>query len=588
MKKKLIYLSLVFLVLWLLAGCSTERTIEGAWQDASGYRIEFMSDGTFMESTYGKPMQYTVTEDNLLYAWADGFMRSTPIVFESDGLLSLTINGEARTFSSTASAIACNNWGVSELPTNLTMASKFTLIGNSGSVSELRLFSDKHFSLAWGSGIDQWNIAGANSILGMYADRGPADLLLLYNSDCSEVTSFLEGKSGQYVAACPLVGRLSAVQEDYASPVNWRGYIVEGTAQDISAQITYEFGRDNSLLEIGPSGEQINYAYYIDTEGLISLYCLDGDIPTDYMWLDVETRAVYRMVYQRDSWTDYIYNIAYPSSDGASGTVMSDDQIIATTFSPSLLLSPSGDFFQALYSEVGSAGVDQFVANLLSISEQKNLLQEEIASYEELERLREKQKEEFLAEMAGLAEERRRQEEEAAAQFAREMEAMGYVYDEYFGIWYIPEVPKEPTYTDPNDPDDEDRYEPVDPTELIEPVAPADQAPSSFGQANRDTPNVSGGALTFTSASVEFKCGCSECHTEEDPIVDGFGCIALVDTSIWSVGTEMLIGSVSSFTAIARDAQGRVSGKFVIVYSVDHDWVQMQNDGIYTIRVSVD
>lgn len=588
MKKTLSLLLAGVSLLSCLTGCSKDAELVGIWEDDSGYSIEFDSNGTFVESDYGKTLQYTYSNGDLVYTWPDGYTRTTVVTFLDGKGLSLKINGQDRTFYPSKTKVRSSGWQAEQLTGNMDLASKFVLQTSLPVQSELRLLANKSYSLSWGKELpSDWTLAGENVQLGMYADCGAGEALILYAPDVSCCDLLIESPEGTYLGAMSLTGSLYNVQADFASPVDWRGYTMSGTLEEASSGIKYVFSEDNSMRKIASDGTELSYAYFIDREGLVNLYCIDGFLDTDYMWLDVEGKTLYRLAFKRDSWTDYMYTIAKADklSDSTEGenvapetakyTAQDAEQITGDGISLSSLLAEKGDLVSVIYSAISDIEYDEFRTDYLSVSAQTENLAGSLEEQRLLEEQRQEQKDKFLAQMAGLAEERKQKEQEAADLFGMEMEALGYKYDDVTDTWYIPGSVD--YYPDGYTPDAEN------------PNAGASSSgdiPSNFGGSTtpEETPIVPGSISNYSSATVTFACNCLLCRTEHTPLAEGEDNIVLADTSVWPEGAELLIGSSDNIDVTVADGKGVVKGKNLVVYSTDHAWINAQHDGIYTVR----
>lgn len=580
------------LVTTCLTGCSKDTALEGSWEDNTGYAIQFNSDGTFVESDYGRPLQYTYTQDGIMYTWPDGYLRSASVNFTPTGQLSLRINGFERTFSPSKLKVRSEGWNADELNPSCQTSAKFVLSTSLPIQSELRLLADKSYSFSWGAELPEfWHKAGDNIKLGMYADCGAGEALILYSPDATVYDLMIESSAGSYLGALPLSGEVHNIEADFSSPVNWRGYTMAGTVEDEAANIKYVFSSDNSMTKIGDDGTELAYAYFIDREGLINLYCIDGMLDTDYMWLDTEGEVVYRMVFKRDSWTDYMYDIAQTDKLSAVASSTTEEsiadkevrfkaqdyeQIKSDGIVLDNLFGERGNIVDAMYKDISNIEYKEFLTDVESVKNQSATLSGSLEEQRQLEEQREEQKQKFLDEMAGLAEERKLKEQEAADEFGSEMEALGYKYDSSTDTWYIPGSVD--YYPDGYTPDGNENFVQIPPSN--------GDITANFGTPATppSTPTVSGTISNYSSATVTFACNCVLCRTEHTPVEEGKDNVVLADTSVWEEGTKLLIGSNGNIDVTVVDGKGAVQGKNLTVYSTDHAWVNSQHAGIYTVR----
>lgn len=612
--------SLVLLLL-CLSGCSEERTIVGNWQDDDGYRVQFLDNGTFVEDSYGTAMPYTYDGENIFYMWADGYSRYTSVNFPSKGTMSLQINGKLRNFKATKSASNTDAWAINEIPISTETAGKLELRGDSGVQSSIYLMSDSTFSLNWNdtrSKAPDWHVPADNCILGRYADRGARQSLVLYTLDdvnSIQYEQLMESPSGTYVATMKLGNNMDTIKEDWSSPVDWRGYVVSGQIVNEDNNITYTFTEDNLVLKRLSDGMVLSYAYFIDKEGLITLSCLDGFLDTDCMWLDTETGFVYRMVYERDSWVEYMHAIALAdkmttvesNSPSSSGTYVVDANIISEVGADNAtLLGGPGSILQDLYKAVSDAEVTQSIEGYRKVEDAHSTLEYELMSKEEREAQIQKEKEEFLAEMGVLAEQRKIDEQRAEQEMRDKMLAEGYVFDPETQTWYIPGSTSTGVYVGENPWEGLGLQKPGEITvnsdgTVVQTPGEETVIPGSATQFGGGVPTGSSSEsqnpsthpsdeepvdkpVNTTVGKVTFICNCNACHTDDYPVTRGATNVALVDATIWTPGTSVLLGDTTSAPQVTlMDSRGTVSGDAIHAYFADHNWVAAQKNGTYTV-----
>ena len=633
MKKWLYIVACTVLCAMLLSGCQKETTIIGKWVDDTGYHIQFFDNGTFREDTFGTLLKYTADSNHVVYAWGDGYSRSSPLSYPDKGSMTMQISGAVRNFKSTKEEPVAVDWNLEELPVGTTTEGRFTLLGSSGIQSEVRLLSNNFFALSWGDAeatLDNWKVASPTCVLGKYIDRGPGQSLVLYTGDdvgTVQYEQFVESSNGEYVAAYPLEGDTFRLEEDWNSPVNWKGYLIDCRVSDENTMVHYVFSKDNTVIKELSDGTTILYAYYIDKDGLITLSCLDGFLDSDTMWLDIAHNKLYRMVYKRDSWTDYMHAIAIADKSttiaetSSNNRVMDANLLTNVALVESQLLGGYGSALTNLYKTFGETDSEKASADFLHMKESQEYLASELLSREELAAQREKEKKEFLAEMGVLAEQKRIADAQAEQAVQEDMLAQGYTYDPTTGSWYIPGTVTTGTIGEDGQP----RLDPsstggipVDPSTL--------PSPQHFGgtgsSAPPSTPTIAGGTSTetvtvpgtsmqgqtpdtttqgqipvqeeepqkldvpanATVAEVKYHCNCATCHTDDYPVAKGVTNVALVNPSYWAPGEAVILGdTVGSPQVTFVDSDGGVTDMEIHAYFADHGWVQAQSDGTYTV-----
>lgn len=608
----------IVLFLLCLSGCSKGQTIVGRWQDDTGYHLQFNEDGTFTEDIYGTPLNYTFDGEKITYSWVDGYMRYTD-VFLSGDKLAFRINGKERTFTANKTAPVEGVWSPTEVAPGISLAGKFTLLGNSGVTSELKLLSGNLFSLSWSVGdtLDEdWRTASNTCVLGKYAERGAGQSVVLFTADdmnSVQYEQFVESDSGHYISTMPLSGMITAVDEDWSSPVNWRGYTIDGVVADDGSLINYHFSRDNTVTKELADGMTINYAYFIDKDGLVTLSCLDGFLETDVMWFDVTGKTMYRMVYERDSWVDYMYAIALADKTNTiegegsitdSSRIMDEDLLMPALNDAVDLPGGFGSALNSLYDTLAAADEAKSVMDFNQIQESHDNLEYELLTREEQEAQRQKDKEEFLAEMGVLAEQKRIADAEAERLLREQMIAEGYVYDYETETWYIPGGSSSGEYGEINPWETPSGSQTPDPSGSIQtpgsssiqhgttlPDGTVVGGPTSFGgssgkpatKEDEDNDELEK-PPDATVATVKFICNCNACHTDEYLVNKGASNVALVDASVWEPGLAVILGDKRSSPQVTLiNSDGSVTGNTIEAYFADHNWVEAQSNGIYTI-----
>lgn len=474
--------------------------------------------------------------------------------------------------------------------------------------------------------------------LGMYANAGMGDNLYLYTDNATSCEVFRQSPHGTYVALYPFNGEVATVADSYANPVEQRGYCISGSFTDGATRTTYVFAVDNTMVKTLQTGDQIHYGYFLDNEGLITLTCLDGLTDKDFMWFDKETGGVYRMVFERDSWTEYLRIMAdnaqvqtlsaqsdtsLLSTEDSLGDGSVEDRIVEDADGLVHLPCQPKMFASKLYKMAMQGDVQVQAEDLNACRAQQAELEYARMTQADIESRRRAEVELFLSQMARItaqnkaAEEARKAEEEAERLRNQQNYGLGGWSGYYTNIsggqeqgTYFPiggttgsGTPTAPTGTFTVRPTEDIPHEqmptygqsaqsnfgtvaskpsvPVEPEPepavQPEPEAekPVDQKPV-FGTGTASVAQLSG------KAKVQWVCNCDECHNKDYPIARGATMLCLVDTSVWAPGVTLRIGD-GLYSARTVDSQGMTSGSDIMVFSTDHDWIKSQSNGTFTV-----
>lgn len=627
-------MAIVGCAMLFLSGCSDPPALENTWVDDSGYIVEFTSDGRMSESIYGMAMPYVYENGSVLYYLPDGIARQTKVDFNRHGELVMKINGDERVFHTTSGSVCQYKWDKEEVDPSTLLRGKYILKSDVGVKSELRLLEDQEYALTYKAGdktLADWNKKGNGVRFGLYANGGVGESLYLYYDNGELCEAFKQSPDGKYAATYLLDGVLSKIQEDYSSKITTRGYTVAGTVQDPSVNVSYRFGDNKTVTKTSSKGVVLNYSYFINEQGLLSMSCTDAVLPVDFMWVDIETGQVYRIVYERDSWTDYMYSTTMlrkpatqleqstPASqeglDGSGGDMASGDQgdgivvdsKLATgkdSFDPATLpavseiltvidadlvvnVAAQGDaFIPARFTQFESDAAQLFstqegktlVANWVDVQEQVEKIQYDIETRRALEDAMLFEHEEFLRQMAIIAEERRLAEEEQKRLEEEEQQRQE-------------EQGPEPSHS---------QYV-FQPPEVFNTQSPAPGAGTSGG-VNRPTlpaGNFGNGSVTSTPLptaslvptsdwappvysgnygqsygrfTLNWHCNCSSCRTSTTLVPPEETLVALVDPYIIVPGSKVVLGGQYNTQVRTKDSGGTVTGYVIDVYVTDHVW----------------
>lgn len=113
--------------------------------------------------------------------------------------------------------------------------------------------------------------------------------------------------NGQYLYTAPLTGSVM-YEKDSVNPFEDNGYVLDTDLSSIDTGVDYLFHMDGSA-EVVSYGATVEYQYAIDSDGLIQLVpkgVLGQGTIADYMYFEKMHNTVYRAVYQRSTWSDFV------------------------------------------------------------------------------------------------------------------------------------------------------------------------------------------------------------------------------------------------------------------------------------------
>lgn len=613
------------------------KELTGVWKDSTGYFISFRDDNTFVEGVYGSPLSYRYDEGEITYTWPDGYVRRTSVKTNLDGSITFEINGQDRTFKESKTSVSYYDWDNAVIGDTAHILRLYTLRSNSGVQSELRLLDNRQYSLTYTTAtesIRRWKAVDEGVRIGLYADGGVGNNFYLYSNSGNHCETMRQSSDGNYLGAYPLITQVASSTSSYYNPMTEKGYIIACTAIDNAADMKYTFTENNTVVKQSGDGTSITYSYFIDTDGLITLSCVDAQLPTDYMWLDFSSEMIYRNVYERNSWTDFMHSVRATDSDESvvltdQGTLevhsnqrialgVLDSQLIIPWNNKLALLSAPSYFSSSYYDTAVEGERSVFFNNVASVDKQLRNIRDSMASQDEWEEYLAYKKDNFFNEMSAIAQANKEAEEEAARQKELEkqqQQIQGYPSYNYNGnTTYGVYTPGDFQYTYPGlstnstvdvsglDPSTQYSGQEKEESAVIPSVS--GPAPSNFGsQPSTSTNTVQTDATSSTgssensmygtaasvvdpdevTATVSFHCNCDSCYTTSSPVPRVLSGVALVDTTIWSPGTELWIGESKEYKVRAIDSLGRTTGTVIQIYSRNHDWIMQQTDGQYTV-----
>ena len=594
MKTKIVALTVVVLLLSTLVACQQTARLNGVWVDDTGYYIEF-DDSTYRESKYGLDLPYEFSSGQLVYYWADGEPRTTDVTLDGD-TLKLSINDSLRTFRKTNKSPKMYEWSSEEVSRDYDIIGSYNLISKNTSASSITLFRGNHISIAGGTfdeNSGDIRIASEDVVIGKYAPDTESSDLYVYTSATGEnsqelyCSTFKYFSEGDYIAAGVLNGTADNINtHKNVDPSAW-SYTLSGSFIDDASGLTYTFNTDNTVIKSDSYGMLLNYAYYVDSNGLVSLSCLDGSLDTDFLFLDTSKGKLYRMVYQRDTWVDYIHELSASgvtySSTGeiqkeslldSCFSIVDKDKIVGADVKYIIVTNTTIEMpIMSLLNRMLELDKDGFQKDISSVQDQEVLLNLQQESKEQLEAEREKAKDEFLQKMKELAIQKELLEENAA-------EDNKYQYDASSGNgFYDPNV----GYYEYIDGSDSEYVIHPRPSQVIE--TPTQQIEEDQENGVIVNPDNDG---TTQDIQINFVCNCQECRIDNSIVNKDNTDIVLADPNTYTPG-DFIVIEIGSETKTVKvvDSNGTITGRSLSYWSTDHDWVTNQKSGLYKVTQAV-
>lgn len=585
MKRALTLLCLLSLL--SLSACSRAgHDLTGTWEDVEddSYRVQFTGQDTYKDTLYGITLSCTELEDNvLLYASPAGDMYFVPVSWTWGGNPVLEIGGmhrELRRVSDSDITAVYKDIDVN----NLT--SEYTLKSQLGVQSSLRVDDQNNaeFELNFG----EPNEDNVNAISGKSAISTVSNLLTFYYEDGSESEEFRLSDSGSYISSLPLSvdGTISA-EVSYSNPSlsQENGYTLDGTVFYPDGSIFYKFSSDGICTKEMYTGSSLEYSYYVDTDGLITLAAKGGNGSYDYMYYDHTTNTVYRLVYQRNSWQDYLSSLLYTEvlTEKESSTdyvVMPPQSKPATDDEPATnpLDSALGYCNLPVFELESTNKVMQEIQDI-----QDSIKEDDIARREyELSLLSEQER--LIAQAKAVQEERARLQALMDARVQAEIESgRGSPPASKSPDWwddFLSQIDGSTSYDQ-----DEQVSSPVVNSHTPENTSGGDSTKPSAWPTNPITETTASPEPTASNdkvaLTVTFVCTCVNCHVQSMPVEVGADNVLLVDSSIFTPGNLLNIEGYGVVTS--RASGGTTSGQTAICYSGSHNAVSRFPSGVYSV-----
>lgn len=580
----LIFLLLIFL---FTAGCrGEEHDILGTWEDVNDktFKVVFDVNETYTDSVYGVQLPCTPSEDGaLLYNSAAGDVCYAPYSWKWGGNLMVEIGGMRRELRRVSSQNVTAKY---EAINESAIASEYTLKSQLGVQSVLRVDdkSNAEFELNFGSTDDDVS----NAVMGKSAISTVSHRLVFYFENGKEFECFNLSESGTYITSLPLKSD-GVLQSDvsYSNPslAQRNGYTLDGTVLYDDGSIYYRFQSDGICIKTSYTGVSLEYNYYVDTEGLITLAAKGALGSYDYMFLDVEDNIIYRLVYQRNSWQDYLSSMLYTeshSSDASTTECVVLPGPTPTSGGTALIANPLDNALG--YCDLPSYEIEFTSTVLQQIQDIQDSIKEDDIARREYELS-------LLSEQERLAKQAREiQEERARLQALMDARVQAEIESGRGGT----PSSKSPDWWDDflsqiNTPNSYDQDEQVS-SPVVNSHAPTGNVgggsadPSTEPPTPEDVPSVSPeptASNNSVSLTVTFVCTCVNCHVQSMPVEVGTDNVLLVDDAIFSPGNLLNIEGYG--VVVSRASGGATSGQTAICYSGSHNAVSRFPSGVYTV-----
>lgn len=291
-------LTLVLLVgivtLCAIVNSYKEPELVGVWCDTTDrtYMLEFLNDGTYIESNVMVPLPYTVndSEDLLTIANPSGDITAASLVKNFGGTLTLIIDGVERTLKRVDS-----DFTVSGSETDGELVRSLGLVDNSYDHTRVNFYSNKRFAFS----------TNDISLSGRYAESSSGDLTLYYSSDEVLYTFDNLYKFGGYYVAGLLESSVSS-NPVKKNAIEYGSIQLLGSVLDSQANIVYEFDSSGKCLRTTSNGIASEFMYNVDMDGLITLVDTANVGVEVNLFYDRTTNKVYRFVFEPDSWREFI------------------------------------------------------------------------------------------------------------------------------------------------------------------------------------------------------------------------------------------------------------------------------------------
>lgn len=248
------------------------------------YDLSDMSELT-PDKDYKTGKNLNLVQDGIIYSYekiSDSKESDDDTLVEENTIITNNIEGE-----------------VEDITNGLSIWKKYNMISNIGSNTIFILNKDNNFHMITVN--DDVTIDSGKFILNSQG-------LYLNPMQSSDITVF--HTSGNYIFGTELEGTV-LYKNKAKNALENDGFLLQAELYNISNNIFYGFYIDGTATVTTTNGNTINYDYTVSNDGLITLVPKAitgfgyGQNP-DYMFYDKYSNRIYRVVFELDTWTEYI------------------------------------------------------------------------------------------------------------------------------------------------------------------------------------------------------------------------------------------------------------------------------------------
>lgn len=261
-------------------------TPEGVWADDSGFSIRFLPDGTYIDSVNAIRCPYKLGDGQVTFLTVDGTETLTTLTKNYGQRVSVLFGGVEHTMRPQVDT--------SVQSTLHQCIDVFKLKQAFESQQSFTLYSDGTFDL-----IEDGEI----SISGTVVYHGPNQIDLMDGVSGEAVLTLT--RVGEYYVAGELVTGFDT-ESVRVNAVGDSTIKLEGYADYFETGASYEFSANNTAVLLTSTGQEIPMIYSVDAEGLVTLVDIAGTHQRDYLFYSKEWDKLYRYVFARDTWKDYL------------------------------------------------------------------------------------------------------------------------------------------------------------------------------------------------------------------------------------------------------------------------------------------
>lgn len=567
------------------------KTLVGTWYNEEGYYISFKDDGTYIESYFGIRLPYEVMGNTLVYYWIDGYLRAIEIDKLTKTSLNVKMGSESFLFKHSDSEPFVRTWEEVEILEDNSHIGCYSLVSDMGEEAQINLFDNYCLSITQGD-VQDIRKASDSVVLGVYTPNPFTDEIVVFtrNEDSTEdglgiaSATLRKFSNDNYLASQKLDKVFCKVYENSSIKEVDTTYQLDGAYRDTANGVTYTFKSDHSLVKSTDDGISISYAYFVDNEGLITAACYDGVIENDYFFLNVTTGDVYRAVYQRETWSDFVQSLNSGSNSisplAKCFMVHNKNGIVDSSVNYDIKMGENSvSELNILEDKLSSSDKDNLIKEMSIIQEQDAELQQQITSQKLKEERMQAEKEERLAELEEMARQRKEEElkkQEELNQLYRASSAYGF-YEP--GVGYY-------EFTG----DSSDEYiihHDTESTPAIPEVSTSTPNPTAILPTGSEIvrPDLDGKSIKM---HIEFYCNCVSCRSNNDMVPENATDVVLADPTILTPGDYIIVNLNEEVKTVqVLDSKGLVTGNVLMYYSTDHEWFSKHGNGQFEITQTV-